>query len=45
VLEYRVRTRKKAPAAAIIERLHAEGVPHVVAAESSRKTKLREHRS
>jgi len=33
VLEYRVRTRKKAPAAAIIERLHAEGVPHVVAAE------------
>jgi Domain of unknown function (DUF4956) len=33
VLEYRVRTRKKSPAAAIIERLHAEGVPHVIAAE------------
>ncbi len=33
VLEYRVRTRKKSPGGAIVERLHAEGVPHVVAAE------------
>ena len=33
VLEYRVRTRKKAPAAAIVDRLQAEGVPHVLAAE------------
>jgi hypothetical protein len=33
VLEYRVRTRKKAPSGAIIDRLHAEGVPYVIAAE------------
>jgi len=33
VLEYRVRTRKKSPSAAIIERLHAEGMPYVLAAE------------
>jgi len=33
VLEYRVRTRKKSPSAVIIERLHAEGMPYVIAAE------------
>jgi uncharacterized protein DUF4956 len=33
VLEYRVRTRRKSPADAIIDRLHAEGVPYVIAAE------------
>ena len=33
VLEYRVRTRKNSPAGAIVERLHAEGVPFVIAAE------------
>ncbi len=33
VLEYRVRTRKNSPAGAIVERLHAEGVPYVIAAE------------
>jgi len=33
VLEYRVRTRKKAPGEAIIDRLHAVGMPYVLAAE------------
>lgn len=33
VLEYRVRTRKKSPAGAIVDRLNAEGIPYVVAAE------------
>ncbi len=33
VLEYRVRTRKKSPGEAIIDRLHAVGVPYVIAAE------------
>jgi hypothetical protein len=33
VLEYRVRTRKKAPGEAIIDRLHAVGMPYVIAAE------------
>ena len=33
VLEYRLRTRRKSPADAIIERLQAEGVPYVIAAE------------
>ena len=33
VLEYRLRTRKKAPADAIIHRLQAEGTPYVIAAE------------
>jgi len=33
VLEYRVRPRKKTPVLAIIDRLHAEGVPYLIAAE------------
>ena len=33
VLEYRVRTRKKSPGEAIIDRLHAVGMPYVIAAE------------
>jgi hypothetical protein len=33
VLEYRVRARKKTPVLAIIDRLHAEGVPYLIAAE------------
>jgi len=33
VLEYRLRTRKKSPADAIIDRLHSEGAPYVIAAE------------
>jgi hypothetical protein len=33
VLEYRMRTRKRTPSDAIIDRLHAEGVPYVIAAE------------
>src|SRR4051812_2567056 len=33
VLEYQVRIRRKSPAAAIIDRLHAEGTPYVIAAE------------
>jgi Domain of unknown function (DUF4956) len=33
VLEYRVRARKKTPVLAIIDRLYAEGVPYVIAAE------------
>jgi len=33
VLEYRVRTRKKSPPDVIIERLHTEGMPFVIAAE------------
>jgi Domain of unknown function (DUF4956) len=33
VLEYRVRTRRKSPANAIVERLHAEGTGYVIAAE------------
>jgi hypothetical protein len=34
VLEYRVRTRRKAPTSAIIERLYAEGLPYIIAAEA-----------
>jgi TusA-related sulfurtransferase len=33
VLEYRLRTRKKSSAHAIIDRLHSEGAPYVIAAE------------
>src|SRR5712664_3884960 len=33
VLEYRLRTRRKSPADAIIHRLQAEGTPYVIAAE------------
>jgi len=33
VLEYRMRTRKKSPADAIIDRLHADGMPYIIAAE------------
>jgi hypothetical protein len=33
VLEYRVWTRKKSPTDAIIDRLHAQGTPYVIAAE------------
>jgi len=33
VLEYRLRTRKKSSAQAIIDRLHSEGAPYVIAAE------------
>ena len=33
VLEYRVRTRRKSPANAIVDRLHAEGTGYVIAAE------------
>ena len=33
VLEYRLRTRKRSPADAIISRLHSEGTPYVIAAE------------
>jgi hypothetical protein len=33
VLEYRVRTRRKSPANAIVDRLHADGAGYVIAAE------------
>jgi hypothetical protein len=33
VLEYRVRTRRRTPTGAIIDRLHADGMPYVIAAE------------
>ena len=33
VLEYRLRTRRKSPADAIIHRLQAEGTPYIIAAE------------
>jgi hypothetical protein len=33
VLEYRVRTRKSSPAGVIIDRLHSQGLPYVLAAE------------
>ena len=34
VLDYRVRTRRKSPTSAIIERLYAEGLPYIIAAEA-----------
>jgi hypothetical protein len=33
VLEYHVRIRRKSPASAIIDRIHAEGTPYVIAVE------------
>jgi len=33
LMEYRVRPRKKTPVPAILDRLHAEGMPYVIAAE------------